>query len=179
MMKVANATVLIVALMSNVCHADDASKSLKLKQYMKVQGLYEVLDQQLKACETQARATGAQMSIELKKQMPEMSQGMLEELDGAFQRFVASAKPNWTPEEAVELFAKNYGEKISERDLDKILAFWASPVGQKDAAANAQAVAQWMTFFAERNQPVLERSMSAYITEVREITARNNRRKEK
>jgi hypothetical protein len=179
MKYLAIATLLIFTFISDACLADQASKNLKLKQYMKFQGLYEVLEQQLKACETQAQATGTQMFAELRKQIPDMSPEMVKELDGAYQRFLANSKPNWTSEEAVALFAKNYGERVTEKELDQILVFWASPVGQKDAIANAQAIAQWTVFFNERNQPVLEKSISAFIAEVKEISSKNNSRNKK
>lgn len=176
MKHLAIATLLFLTFFSDACLADQASKNLKLKQYMKAQGLYEVLEQQLKACETQAQATGTQVFAELRKQMPDMSQEMVKELDGAYQRFIANSKPNWTADEAVELFAKNYGERVTEKELDQILAFWGSSVGQKDAIANAQALAQWTAFFTERNQPVLEKSISAFIADVKEISSKNKSR---
>jgi hypothetical protein len=109
------------------------------------------------------------MMAEFKKQLPHVSPEIMSEIDAAFAAFVDAAKPTWTVAEAISAWGKYYGEQITEEELDQVVAFYRSPIGQKDVLATRKAMPDWSAFFAQRNEPVLQAAMNAYIERLKAI----------
>jgi len=65
--------------------------------------------------------------------------------------------------------AKIQGLHATEDELDSIIAFYRSPIGQKDAEAAKIAMQQWAIFFMEKNNVTVEKATQAYISELRAI----------
>jgi hypothetical protein len=149
--------------------ADQSTKDAKLNELMRLQGLTEMIEQQQAYCQEQARAIGPKMIAEFKKQIPEIDQAVLDEVDAALSAFVDSAKPSWTVGEAATAWSNYYGEQLTEEELDQIIAFYRSPIGQKDILATRKAMPGWSAFFGERNQKVLESAMNAYVERLKAI----------
>jgi hypothetical protein len=162
--------VFVMVLLTASCSlADDASKMVKIKELMKVQGLDELIEQQKIYCEAQAKEIGEKTMQQFRNQLPNIDKDSAKALDAAFQRFLNQAKPTWTAEEAVAAWGTYYGANITENELDKILAFYKSPEGQKDISATKAAMPYWSKFFQEKNGIALEKATQAYITELKAI----------
>jgi hypothetical protein len=161
-------TCLFLMLAANAS-ADQSTKAAKIGRLMQLQGMTGLIQQQQAYVEEEVRAVGPQLIAEFKKQIPEINQTVLDELDAAFKVFVESTKPTWTADEAVADWGKRYGEQVTEAELDQIIAFYSSSVGQKDLAATAQAMPGWSAFLAEKNQKALESAMSAYVERLKAI----------
>jgi len=178
-MKVFKLMFLLVILLANTGYAQGNIKESKLKELMKLQGLYEMIEQQQKYCQEQAKAIGPRMLEQLKKQMPGNDKAVIDELEKAYLKFIASAKPTWTVQEAVDAWAKYYGDQVTDNELDKILEFYRSPIGQKDVAASKSALPKWTAHFTTKNQQVLENATNAYIEDLKGIIERFKTKKDK
>lgn len=164
-----NLATFLLLMISVSAWADQRSKEAKLNQLMELQGLTEMIEQQQAYCQEQARAVGPKLIAEFKKQLPELSPEVLSEVDAAFTAFVDAAKPTWTVAEATSEWGRYYGEQVTEQELDQIISFYRSPIGQKDILATRKAMPSWSAFFAERNEPVLQSAMNAYIERLKAI----------
>ena len=162
---------LVVVSLCPVTFADQESKAKKLDELMKLTGLYNVIEQQRQAIGQQAEAFRLQILQEFKTNVPEVGQEVWEKFDAASAKFVAASKPSWTAEEAVKLYADLYGADITEDELDQILAYYKSPIGQKDIAASLAAVPKWTAFLTEKNQEVLQRNLQTFMGEIRQIVS--------
>jgi len=178
-MKVLKLSLLIIILLVNASHAQGITKEAKLKELMKLQGLYEMIEQQQRYIQEQAKAIGPRMLDQLRKQVPGNDKAVIDELEGAYFRFMAAAKSPWTVQEAVDAWAKYYGDQVTDSELDKILEFNRSPIGQKDVAASKNALPKWSAYFATKNQQVLETATNAYIEDLKGIIERVKSRKDK
>jgi len=150
-------------------YADEASKAEKLKELMRVQGLYDMIEQQQMYSEAQAKSLEQQIMGNLENKY----HGMIPEKKLAFkkatERFINYAKASWTVTDAVEAWQQYYGASVTEAELDQILAFYKSPIGQKHILATKMAMPKWNQYFAEKTQGTLEKAMQTYMKELDEI----------
>src|SRR5882762_6503101 len=58
-------------------------------------------------------------------------------------------------DDAVRTWGRLYSENLTDADLDAILAFYRSPVGQKDVSARAVASSQFQRYLVEKNTAVV------------------------
>jgi len=161
--------VIALLLTASYAFADEASKAAKLKELVKIQGLYEIIEQQKSYCQEQVKLIAPKMLQEAKTQFPGLKKTTLAALENAYQKFLNAAKPAWTTEEAVNAWSIYYGLNVTEDELDSILAFYRSPIGQKDTEAAKIAMQQWTIFFMEKNNVTIEKATQAYISELRAI----------
>jgi hypothetical protein len=164
----AMAVILLLLSISNA-YATTVEKSEKINELMKIQGLYEIIEQQKSYCQEQAKSIGAKMLVQLKAQFSDLDLSISAPIEKATQRFIEMAKPTWTTEEAVAIFGELYGSNITEDDLDKIISFYKSELGQKDIQATKKAMPLWTKFFAEKNNAILEKASQAYFREIKSI----------
>jgi len=161
--------VILLALTASYAFADEASKAAKLKELAKIQGLHEIIEQQRLYSHEQVKLIAPKMLQEAKKQFPALKKTTVLALENAYQKFLNAAKPTWTTEDAVNAWSVYYGLHVTEEELDGILAFYNSPVGQRDAEAAKIAMQQWAIFFMEKNNVTVEKATQAYIEELRAI----------
>ncbi len=157
--------------------ADEVSKAEKLTELMRVQGLYDMIEQQQTYCEAQAQSLDQQVMEKMEEDFP----GMLsEETQLAFEqattRFMGSVKASWTIAGAVSAWQNYYGNGVTEAELDQILAYYQSPIGQKDIQAAQAAMPKWGQYFAQKTQTTLQEAMQTYMNELDEIVNRPKRK---
>ena len=161
--------VIALLLTASYAFADEASKAAKLKELAKIQGLHEIIEQQRSYSHEQVKLIAPKMLQEAKTQFPGLKKTTLAALENSYQKFLNAAKPAWTTEEAVNAWGVYYGLHVTEDELDNILVFYKSPIGQKDAEAAKIAMQQWAIFFMEKNNATVEKATQTYISELRAI----------
>jgi len=161
--------VIVLLLTTSYAFADDASKTAKLKELAKIQGLEEIIERQKSYSQEQVKIIAPKMLKEAKTQFPGLKKATLAALENAYHKFLNASKPTWTTEDAVKAWSIYYGLHVTEEELDSILAFYKSPIGQKDAEAAKIAMQQWAIFIIEKNNATLEKAAQAYISELRAI----------
>lgn len=149
--------------------ADESSKRAKLQELMQLQGTTQKLELQLAAAEQRARQIGPAMFAEFKKQIPDLDPALLAEMATATSKFIDAAKPSWTAAEAANIWIRLYGEQVTEEELDQIVAYYRSPIGKKDLAANRKAAPGWSAFIAERDERAFNAAKSAYVEDLKRI----------
>ena len=88
---------------------------------------------------------------------------------GAADKFIAEIESPFTADDVVEQFAKSYAPVFSDSELDQLLTYYKSPLGQKDVAATKKALPIVSAYFAERYQPIQRRAVQNYIVELERI----------
>lgn len=171
--------VIALLLTASYAFADEASKTAKLKELAKIQGLNEIIEQQRSYCQEQIKIIAPKMLHEVKTQFPGLKKTTLAALENAYRKFLNAAKPAWTTEEAVNAWSLYYGLNVTEDELDSILAFYKSPIGQKGTEAAKIAMQQWAIFFMEKNNVTLEKAAQAYISELKAIIKAESKKRYK
>jgi hypothetical protein len=68
------------------------------------------------------------------------------------RQFLRSVDGNFDQEDAARAWGRFYADNLTESDLDAILAYYRSPVGQKDVGASRAALAQVQHYMVEKRR---------------------------
>ena len=110
------------------------------------QGLTALFEQQIGQMREAARANGAELLKQARAASGSDEPTAKER--AAFERFSAKAYSMFSSKELVSIWTKHYGAGLSVEDLRQILRYYQSPVGQKDVAANKQAMQPFSAWMA-------------------------------
>jgi len=161
--------ILIVAILlslSTACAAAD--RSAKIRSLMEAQGLLGMLEQQMSLGRQQARRQADQLLDQMMgaaKPPPEA----IPRLRKASEEFMAALQSPWTAQEIVDVWAGVYGAAFSDEELDQLIAFYLSPLGQKDVRASQEALPKLSQHFDERLRPILENATRKYMSDIQQI----------
>lgn len=162
----------ILVFIASVASADEASKAVKLRELMKAQGMFEIIEQEKRMAGEQARSAAVRIFKEFRTTFPAPTPAQEKAMDDALQKFLRTASAAWQQEDAVQSWTSLYGASISEADLDVILAFYRSSAGQKDVEASKKAMEPWARFFIDRTRSGIDHAAQAYRTELKTISGR-------
>ena len=148
-----------------------------IQELMRIQGMYEIVQQTQSANEAQVRQEAKNMIEDLRSKFSTLPEPIMADLMRAVNTFTKSATGGWSASEAVEQWERLYGAEMSSEDVSRVLEFYKSPVGQRDIAATKVAMPNWAVFFAERSAVTTDKAMKAYVAEVQQIVSRATVRK--
>ena len=143
---------------------------------MELQGLVKMFDQQLQSSRERCRSMANQMLDKMLATLnpPEEFQGKFRQ---AAAEFVEAAQAPWTGQEIVEVWSKYYGAKFSDEELNQLLKYYRSPLGQKDVAASHEALGPYQAEFQARYQPVIDQATQQFIKRLQAIIKECNCKK--
>lgn len=159
----------IGVLASATASADQATKASKLHDLMKLQGMEEMIQEQISAFDTRFADLKRQSWGATVKELSGCSQNCLNQAKELHDRILDSFRPNWTPSEIVDKWMEIYGGKLTEADVDEVLAYTRSPIGKKDVAATKASVGEWTDFWLEKTRVDVEAARTALGLELRRI----------
>ncbi|QOK94338.1 DUF2059 domain-containing protein (plasmid) [Ralstonia pseudosolanacearum] len=154
-----------IALSTSVAAADRTEKIQKL---MQLQGLSQMFEQQLASSREfshkQADRTMAQVLAGLNADA-----AYRKRFQDAMEAFIADMQPPLSAGEMIAIWSRVYGAKFTDAELDQLIAFYASPLGQKEVAATRDALPAFNELFQARYKPIHERATAAFLQRIRQI----------
>ena len=143
---------------------------------MELQGLVKMFDQQLQSSRESTRSTANQVMEKMLASLnpPEEVQGKFRQ---AADEFIEAAQAPWTAQEIVDVWSKYYGAKFSDQELDQLLKYYRSPLGQKDVSASHEAMGPYQAEFQERYKPVMDQATQQFIKRLQAIIKECNCKK--
>ncbi len=72
------------------------------------------------------------------------------EFSSAIREFKEAAAAPWTAEHMVEIYSSFYGPHFSEAEVDELIAFYSSNLGQKDVRSTRLAAAEFAELLKNR-----------------------------
>ena len=149
-------------LSASLAFADEQRDEL-VRRIAIAQGLTDIIDQQ----QQQGRAALQEYAA---KMFNEVSGGKTTpKQKAAFDKFVARSSEMFSGKEITAAWASQYGRDLSTQDLQDILRYYASPLGQRELAsvkAAMPAFMQWMSAESQARGTVL---IQEFIAELRAI----------
>jgi hypothetical protein len=145
----------------------------KLRALMDAQGLTATFEQQLQMSKEAGRAQAEQTIRQMLSALnppPEFESRFRR----AAEEYLASLQPKWSAQEAVAIWTQYYGPNFSDTELDELLAFYSSPLAQKEATASRQALVQFTRYAEEQNKPLMEKATQAFITRTQQLVKECN-----
>ena len=143
-------------------------RTAKIRALMQAQGQLETMQQVLTTGREQGRAMANKMLADaLKGLSPDPSSR--EHLNQAANQFFDEMQSPVTAEQIVAIWSDVYGSKFSDSELDGLLAYYQSPLAQKEVQVSREALAQLSASVRELYRPVMEAALARYIDRLKKI----------
>ena len=139
-----------------------------IKELMQAQGLLSMFEQQIDMGKVQSEKMGNQMMDQMMSQLnpaPEFKK----RFSSAYRNFINKLSDIHTAKEIVDVWAKYYGAEFSDKELQNLLGFYTSEIGQKEVKASKKALVLFTDHFQKVNQPIVQQATQEYISELKII----------
>lgn len=157
---------------TQAAHADEVSKRAKIGKLIVAQGMEQMLQQQI----DHSAASLANLGLNAFTSMPAdaaiVHPVVLKKQKAIYAKFMKDAATIFTAKELVDSWSANYGKDLSESDIDQILAYYSSPIGQKDVASSKLAMTAFSQMFAKENEKRVVRLLDKFS---KDLAAASNR----
>ena len=153
-----------------VARADDSSRAAKIAELMKLTGVAQIVAESNVAGRAVARKTVQSMTDSMLAQFPEIPPDKRARIEGAAQQFLRDVDMGFDQDDAARAWGRFYSESLTETELDAILTYYQSPVGQKDVSASRAALPQFQHYMLEQRRAVLNAAVANYTAALRNIT---------
>ena len=160
--------VLILGVVLVCSSAYAADREDKIKTLMEAQGLLITIEQQLDLARVQNKEQAERFMDQVMSQL-DPSPEFRSRFEDAFNKFIKAVEMPWGTDEIVEVWAKYYGEKFTDEELDQLIEFYSSKLGQKDAVASREALVQFNNHFVEVGKPIADKAAQEYIKDLQTI----------
>ena len=154
---------------THVARADDSSRAAKIAELMKLTGVAQIVAESNVAGRAAARKTVQSMTDSMLAQFPEIPPDKRARIEGAAQQFLRDVDTGFDQDDAARAWGRFYSESLTESELDAILAYYRSPVGQKDVSASRAALPQFQHYMLEQRRAVLNAAVANYTAALRNI----------
>jgi hypothetical protein len=159
---------LLIALVSINAFADE--KKDKIEALVKAQGLVETWQQMLDSGrgenEKQAHQVLEQLLAGLKP-----NEKFKARFSQAADKFIIHARSPWTAKDLVDLWARLYGPKFTEAELDEMIKYYSSSTGQKEKNVGREVLLSFTKTLREEGQPGMQKAVAQYIEDLKIIAS--------
>lgn len=135
---------------------------------MEAQGLVETFEQQIQAGRAHTQEMADQMVAKMLATLNPPAEFQAKIKDAA-RDFIKAAQPPWTGKDIVDVWSKYYGAKFSDDELDELLKYYRSPLGQKDVVASREALGPYTAEFQERYKPIMDKAVQEFVAHLQGI----------
>ena len=156
------ARLLLFLVLFFVATAWGADRETKIGQLMKAQGLLPMFEQEMGEGRRRAREQAESMVQQLMSSLNPTKE-FQSRFQTAFDEFIKGTEPPWTAKDVVNEWARIYGAKFTDAELDDLLKWYTSPLGQKDTAASQAALPEFTAHYTALSKPILERATKTFI----------------
>lgn len=158
---------IVASLFWNIAISDDKIREEKVAQIIEAQELTKTFQQMLDQSKAAATDLGrgiykkilAETGVSESKPNPKM--------EAVFTRYVERCSTMFSAKEIVSIWSAYYGKDLSESDLDQILAYYKSPVGQKDLRSTQAAMEGFFHTINVETQKRMEGSVAQLVTDLK------------
>jgi hypothetical protein len=156
-----------------VCAGD---REAKIKTLMEAQGLLATFEQQLEMGRKLNQEQAQRMMKQLMSQL-NPSPEFQERFKNSFDKFIKAVETPWGADVIVEVWGNYFGEKFTDEELDQLIAFYTSELGQKEVLASRESLVQFSHHFAEAGKPIADKAVQAYIKDLQLVAKECNCRR--
>jgi len=161
--------VFFALILSAHAHADEASRQAKIAQILEAQGLHQMFQQQLEQAKESAVEFGKDIFRKLLSEDGISESKENPALEQVFAKYLERSAALFSAEELVATWSAFYGKDLSEADLDKILAYYKSPVGKKDVRASQAAMVDFSRVMDTEGQKRLNEAIGQLMADLKAV----------
>lgn len=147
-----------------------ASRQENSERLIAAQGIVEMFAQQK-----------AQLTLESKSQSEQMMQQVIqgfnindkfkEKLYKISNDFIVNLEAPWTPEEVAKVWSGYYTSKFTDNELEELVKYAESPLGQKDRQVSQKALSEFTAHFVQLSKPIYEQATNTYVADLKKALA--------
>lgn len=142
----------------------------KIETLMRAQGLLDSWQQEIELGRIESKKQARKMINQVLSQI-NPNEKFRKKFEEAFTEFMKKVQYRWTAQQIVDVWAKFYGPKFTNNELDQLIAYYTSPLGKKDVQATKESMIEFTKYFQQKNAPIMEKALNQYITELK-VTAK-------
>jgi len=163
---------LIAVTLSSPALSDETSKRAKIDELMVLEKREEIVEQMLEAHKRQSQELASQQLDHYRKTLHLADPDpYYARMVTAYRQFLESSCPPYTAKEATTIYAGLLAEHLDETDIDSLLLFARSPVGQRSIAASRIVAPEWQETLGQRAQVSRMKFYKIYLDEMMTIAA--------
>jgi hypothetical protein len=152
-----------------VARGDDSSRAAKVAELMRLTGLAQMMAQSRAMGQAAAQKTVQSMAEQALAKFPAIPPEKRARIEDAAKQFLHDVDSSFDQDDAVRAWGRFYSENLTETELDAILAYYRSPVGQKDVSASRAALPQFQHYMVEKRTAVMNTAVANYTAALRSI----------
>ena len=141
------------------------TRAEKIETLIEAQGLLEMWQQQMDMsraeCKRQADMIYKQITSELRP-----NEEFQERFKRAFHKFTDTIYNKWTAKDLVDAWTQHYGPKFTEEELDRLIAFYTSDIGQKEVRVTKAVTVDFTRQIQKESQPLLQNAIKEYVRDL-------------
>ncbi len=170
--------VTLILLLDSVS-ADEATKHQKLFKLMEAMPIRKLFRDDYKLCLKRFEDYAPRITYE---NQPEYFGGISlndpewENIVSSYKKYVSTICSCVSENEYIELLAKLYGEHLTEKELDVILDFFRSPIGQKELNAALMARKGTDKYFHKKMTETEKKAYDDHMVELESIISRHQQK---
>ncbi|HEY1029958.1 MAG TPA: DUF2059 domain-containing protein [Pseudomonas sp.] len=149
------------------------TKTEKIAELLRAQGLVDTWAQQLERSREYNRQVAQQIMGQMTARLAP-DEVFKQRFKAASDTFIDSTVTPWTADDMVTVWAQHYGPGFTEAELDQLIAFYASPLAQKEIQVGRDALEKFNQHFEQLNQPIIEKATTRYMHDLQLIAAECN-----
>lgn len=143
------------------------AKTLKLFEVQGVLSFYQgVLDQSRSQAKEEARQIMDQMLARLNP-----SKDFQDKFLQAAEKYVNAVLTDRSAEQIVEVLIKYYSTKFAEEEIDRLIVFYSSELGKKDAAVSKDSYQYLMQYYKTENDRIRISATNDFVNDLQSLTA--------
>lgn len=140
----------------------------KTRKLFEVQGVVknfqEMIDQGRAQAKEETKRTVDQMLTQLNP-----SKEFQDRISVAADKYVKNMMGNRTADEIVNVLIQNYALNFTEQELDKLIEFYGSSVGKKDAAVSKAAMQKVADHYKADNERIRSSATNEFVQDLQRI----------
>jgi hypothetical protein len=144
------------------------SRAAKVRRLMEAQGLLQTFEQQIESGREQGRKQANDMLTQVLISL-NPNEAYKKKLHAAVDKFIDELQPPWGATEIVEAWAQSYGSSFSDMELDQLIAFYTSSLGQKEVLSSRRALTDFAKGFEVKYKPIRDRATANYMRDMQAV----------
>ncbi len=133
---------ILVTLFCLCINANADTKSEKVAELVEAQGLLDLWTAQIEHGQEFSRVQEQTIVDQLLSRL-NPNEEFRQRFSSAIREFKEATAAPWTAEYMVEIYSSFYGSHFSEAEVDELIAFYSSNLGQKDVRSTRLAAAEF------------------------------------
>lgn len=149
-------------------HARAYTKDEKVQRLFEIQGIVASFQASLDESRAQAKIETRQMMDQMLTQM-NLSKEFQVRMSLAGDKFMKTLQTNRAAEDIVKVLVQYYSPHFTDAEIDKLIEFYSSEVGKKDAEVSPAAMRKVTEHFKESNEKLRILAVNEFVKDLQLI----------